>query len=112
MAQAADDFAGGMRGAVEQQQSELFAADAGQDVPGAELIAPDGGGLFEQSIPGGVAVSVVELFETIEVKHGDRELLPGVRVLAQSSLPGSAVGQTGQRIGERLIAEMIKCVSA
>src|SRR6185437_15806170 len=68
-AQALGHLAGDVGVAIEQQQPELLPAQPRQQVAGAQLIAPGGGGLLEQAIAGRVAVGVVELLEMVEVDH-------------------------------------------
>src|SRR5204863_502937 len=100
----------GFQRAVGKQQPELLAPVAGEQVAGAEHLAPGGGHLLEQAVARLVAALVVVLLEVVEVehRHAQRALLAaGARQLAGEVLvPGPAVGQAGEvvRAGDRLQA--------
>src|SRR5207253_10754060 len=95
--QALDDGPGLLEAASRQQDDELLAAVARDEVRGPERLAPDRGELAQQAVTGLVAVFVVELLEAVEVEHGDADvgaLAPGAGELARELLvPGAAVGQ-------------------
>ncbi len=55
-----------------QEQAELLAAVAGEQLTGPEQRGPGRDGLAEQQVPGLVAVRVVEALEVVEVQQGHR----------------------------------------
>jgi hypothetical protein len=59
--QPIDDFSSSLDIAVGKQQPEFFSADASENVAGAQLVAPCGGGLFEGSPAGWPWVSLNSL---------------------------------------------------
>src|SRR4051812_45433149 len=68
LAEALEDREGRVGGAVGQEDGELLAAVAGEDVGRSEDGAPGSGGLLEQAVAGLVAAGVVEGLEVVEVE--------------------------------------------
>src|SRR5205807_9557002 len=64
--QALYDLEPPLERAVREQQPELLAAVAGEQVARAQHLAPGGGDLLEQPVPGLVAALVVVLLEVVE----------------------------------------------
>ena len=94
---------------VAQEHGELVAAEpgsvVGQAQAGAQPIRDDGEDLVAEA----VAQRVVDHLEVVQVQQQDRRA-GGVRVvedrLERVDEPGS-VGETGQRIGDRLVLEIL-----
>src|ERR1039458_1309604 len=102
-AQPVGDLGGGLEVAIRKQQPELLFTDTSEEIAGAQLGAPGGGGRFEQSVSGWVTVGVVELFEVIQVEDRDRQLLAVARGVGEVSFPGAAVGKPGEPVSLRLV---------
>jgi hypothetical protein len=61
---------------VLEQDRELVAAQAGQQVPGAQVLAQPGTHLDQQLVPGVMAQAVVDLLELVQVQHQQGLALP------------------------------------
>ena len=99
-----------------QQQRELLAAVASQDVALAELVAPGRTDLDQEAVAGLVAVRVVVALEVVEVEERDRGPASRgggcVQRLRQLLVPGSPVGEAGEGIGERRSLEPLDEVAS
>jgi hypothetical protein len=89
-------------------RDELVAAQARDGVPGAHGGLHPPGDLHQHGVPGGVAVSVVDLLESVEVdeQHGGRTtfaLRPRHRQL-EAVAQQRAIRYAGQRIVNRFVA--------
>src|ERR1700754_349113 len=83
-----------------QGQGELLSPVAGEDVPGAQTLAPGAGDLLEEAVPDLVAVGVVVVLEPVQVEDRDAECRAaaiGAGDLAVELLvPRPAVEQPGE----------------
>src|SRR5258708_36530635 len=84
-----------------KDQRKFLAAISARDVLPPAVRLQDLSDLFEDPIPGTVAVRVVELFEVIEIEHDHRDRLLGARRAAELPLerflPVPAAWRTGRR---------------
>ena len=83
-----------------QQHDELVAAVARERVGGAQLRAPRRGRLLEQLVAGLVATAVVEGLEAVEIEDRHADRLAGEDRLLELRVPGAAVRQAGQHVGQ------------
>ena len=93
-------------GTRRQQQRELVAAEAGEQVPGAGEGAQPVGGQPQQLVAGGVPEGVVDLLELVDVEQQQRdrvvvgELTQRLVALAEQGRP---VRQPGELVVHRLV---------
>ena len=73
------DTHGLVEAGVLQQDRELVAAQACQQVAGTHLLAQAGAHLSQQQVPCVVAQAVIDLFELVQVQH-QQGLAPALRV--------------------------------
>ena len=88
---------------MRQQQREFFAAETGHQVlRPLHLPAERIGHRAQAAIAGKVAVEVVELFEVIEIDHGERERFVmadgAIPFLREALIEGTAVGDPGESV--------------
>ena len=92
-----------------QQDRELVAAEPGDRVALADAFLQALGELHQQQVADVVAERVVDLLEAVEVEQQQRQRLAGARRgaqrLGQAVLEQQAVGQPGQRVVHRLMAQ-------
>src|SRR5439155_3030195 len=81
---------------------EILTSVAAGEVPVAKVRFDGAGEGAKRDVAGVVPVRVVELFEVVEVRHGDRDGDASEAQLAQLVLKRPAVEQSGEPIGERL----------
>jgi len=109
LSQAFDDPMGLDHRAIGQQQGELLASVASDQIRIPDLPLPSSCRLHEQLVAGLMTTTVVECLEMIEVEKGNRHRLSGsqgARQLRwQSLVPGAAVGDPGQRVRPRNLAQ-------
>ncbi|MNV43616.1 hypothetical protein D3C71_1353330 [compost metagenome] len=93
-------------GGAGADQHELVAADAAQHVGRAQSAGQPAGNLLQEHIALLVAVSVVDALEAVQVNHADQHAAAfAQRPLFQPFqffVHGAAIGQAGQRIGQRV----------
>jgi hypothetical protein len=93
-----------MPGAVlvtpEQQERELLAADAGQDLSGARPGLPAVRTQLQDRVASGLPGDIVELLVVVEVDHHDGRKLVAPRLDGTRGAlgPAAAVEQAGERI--------------
>ena len=105
-AQLARDSGGLLMARAIEQDRELVAAQAHQQVAGPQVLAQAGADLYQQHVACLVAEAVVDLLEPVQVQQQQR-LAPrlGVRhPRACLGVQGPAVRQAGQVVGGRLTA--------
>ena len=108
--QAVDGAERAVRSRVGEQGDELVATEASDDVAGAHRRFQPFGGLAQDPVALGVAASVVELLEGVEVEQDERDRRPrprGARKLARRRLaPAAAIEQAGEVVEHRLAAQV------
>lgn len=94
---------------VRQEDDEFVAAEAGDGVVAAELVAEAGGDALEEDVADGVAEAVVDVFEAVEVEEQDGAFVAfafaGGEGLAQAAFEEDAVGQAGEGVVVGLVVE-------
>ena len=97
----------GLAGDAGQQDGELVAAEAGDDVARSQDAAQPLGHAAEEAIAGAVAERVVDDLEVVEVdeQHGDAPL--GAQRAAQAREEELAVGQARERVVVGLPGELV-----
>ena len=92
-----------------QQQRELVAADAGEQVLAAQQGVQARAERRQHAVAGGVAGEVVDRLEVVDVDQRERQraLVPGGAgdLGVEALLEGAVVGEAGQRVGERAALE-------
>ena len=90
------------------EHCELVAAEAGEKIGGAGDALEAFGNHLQHAVAGAVPVLIVDAFELVEVEHEERVLLPvGLRLqLFQPRQDRAAIGQVGQRVAHRLLAQI------
>ena len=88
---------------VAQEQEELVAAEAGDEVALADGALERAGDGLERLVAAGVAELLVDLLEAVEVDRDDAEAAAGrddlLHLRAQLLVQVAVVGQAGQRVG-------------
>ena len=94
-----------------EQDAELVAAEAGHGVAGADAAAEAGGHRRQEPVAGGVAEAVVDGLEVVEVDEQHGAEVAGAAAAVEGVLhpvaEQAAVGQPGERVVERLVAELL-----
>ena len=94
---------------VEQDDGELLAAVAGDDVVGAPPVLQDLGDAAQGVVAGQVAVAVVVALEVIDVDHQDRQRQPGpvaaLHLQRQPLAEVAVVVEAGQPVGDGQLGE-------
>ena len=105
------DLLGEERRAVRQDHRELLAAEARDRVHRPDALAERDRHVLEDDVAGLVAVRVVDPLEVIDVDHEDERRLAGARdpvdLARQRQLEVAPVGQAGQRIAARELAQAV-----
>ena len=96
------DGAGDVRTAVDDD-GELVAADAGDDVTGAHAAAQPLGEHEQELVAGGVTAAVVDVLEVVEVDEQQAHRTAALQDPVGDLLEQGAVGQAGQRVAEHLV---------
>jgi hypothetical protein len=97
------DLGGVVVGGAGQDGNELFTAEAGDMVDVAEIVAEAARGVVQGDVTAVVAVFIIDGFEAVEVEDDEREC--GVVTACTLDgcgadlLEGTAVEQTGERVG-------------
>ena len=96
-------------GEAVDQDPELVAAEAGDDVAGAQVGAQPRGDGAQQGVAGVVAEAVVDELEVVEVEEEDPDRRAGDRGAAERVVDrvdeAEPVGQAGERVVEDAVAE-------
>ena len=87
-----------------QEDGELVAADAGDDVVPAHALADATGDLLQDGVARRVAVGVVDGLEVVEIHEQHRPLLL-VADRRELLVQAAEVAETGDRVGRGLIAQ-------
>ena len=95
--------------AVVDQHRELVAAEPGRHRVGREDLAEPLGHADEQLVADRVAEAVVDGLEVVEVdeQHAGRPPVPRIDRLVDQLGEHRAVGEAGERVVERLVAEVV-----
>ena len=100
------------RARAREQHRELVAAEAGEDVVGAQDAAQARADLGEHGVAGVMAERVVELLEAVDVDDQQRQRLVvcarAGQMRAQPAAELAAVGQAGELVGRRLAARLVE----
>lgn len=94
-----------------EDDGELLAAGAGEDVHGANAGAEDGGDALDAFIADAKAVGVVDAFEAIEIEREDGQLLVGLDGmlddLGEQVREKDSVGQAGEMVVPGLEVDLV-----
>jgi hypothetical protein len=90
---------------VEEQQGELVAAEADDEVVGPDVAPHAVADRHQQLVAGGVAQRVVHRLEVVQVDQHHRHRLAAGQRLLQPFAEQSAVAQAGDRVVEGVVAE-------
>ena len=94
-----------------EQDGELVAAQAPEDVGLAQAVAQRAGAGDDELVARGVAEAVVDRLEAVEVEHEQRALgavAPAARdVLGQRAIDAAAVEQPGERVVIGQVAQLV-----
>ncbi len=103
-AEAVGQDLGGWLVALDGQDAELVAAEAGDHVGGPPGRVDHLGGAAQQPVAGGVALVVVDPLQLVQVDRDqgrDRAVAAAAGLLGlQQPVPGAAVADPGERVGE------------
>ena len=91
-------------GVHRREDGELLAAEAGEQVTGAQHRLQPGGHHAQQVVPGGVAECVVDLLELVQVQQRQGQRGAVATQLVHPAQHRATVGQTGQLVGHGLPA--------
>ena len=108
---AAGDHGALAQGRGRQHDAELVAAGARQHVAGPQPRLRHQGEMLQAGVAGGVAVGVVDAFETVEIDHQQRERLAGAlrarAFLGQPLHQMAAVADAGEVVEQRQIGDLV-----
>ena len=110
LAQALGGADGARHGSLREDQHELLAADPGREVGRPQVGAHELSYLQQHGVPGGMPVGVVDLFEMVDVHHGDAQGLGGVEVALhdarQRLVEPAPVAEAGEGVAQGRLLEL------
>ena len=97
--------AGVFEGVVGQHEQKFLAADARANIAAPRTLSQQFGELLQYRVAGVMAEAIVDTFKIVEVgeDHPKRKMMAGggAQLMAGPFFHGAAIGQAGERIGQR-----------